>query len=919
MATRQVPPMSPNSTGSSQPFNVSTPEHWTFVAIRSRSDRLTVRDPVTAFRASDPIAGYQPLANGHDELVHTGGRVRDHWSALVAEYQALGASELSRRQGEIQRLLEQDGVTYNVAGDHARPVRPWMLDPIPFVLPSAEWSGIERGMLQRAELLNLVLADLYGERRLLRSGIVPPEMILSDPQFFRSCDGIRLPGDKQLVVFGNDIARSTDGGWLALGHRTQAPSGAAYALENRRVLSRVFPQVFRHAGVQRLAPFVQALRSALLAAAPVGVEDPSIVILSPGSLSETAFEHASMAAQLGYPLVQGSDFELRDGRIGLRTVDGWAPVHVILRRVDAGFCDPLALRSGSTLGIPGLVDACRAGGVSVVNTLGSGILENAGLAGLMSDVSKHLLGSDLLLDSVQSWWCGDPAGRSHVLANLGTLMVRPLSRVSLEHSIDTEQMSAAALDDLRRRIVTEPNQWVGQERLALGSAPVFGANGIEPRPTVLRLFAVAAGDSYVAMPGGLSRTASGEFNAPITNRAGASSKDIWILGSESQSQFESLPSNRDMQAYPPTRILPARAAEHLFWLGRYAERAEATVRLIRTITARCDEFLNTATGPGPASVTVVLEALTRITGTYPGFVGDDAAALFDDPTDELFALVVDERRPGSVAHAVRHMFDALDVVRDQLPVDTWLIVGSLQRGLERLERFDLLERRSGDRLSGDRDDAMTSVLSELLQGLLSLSGLAHESMVRDLGWQFMEAGRRIERAAQVATLVATTLSTQRSAPVESLVVESVLIAGESIITSRRRYRSRAFASTTIELLLADAGNPRSLRFQVDRIAESLALIGTDRPAGPMSAATRFAELTRLLGSTTFTNLADTDELGRRPGLESFVGSVRAQLTGISNAISAESFTRLHSQHSMGGPIDHRRPLGAPGSMPGGAL
>ncbi len=868
---------------------------------------------MTAPTTADPIAGYRPLDTGHDELMHADGGIRDHWSGLVAAYQTLGASELNRRQSEIQRLLEQDGVTYNVAGDHERPVRPWTLDPIPFVLPSAEWSGIERGMVQRAELLDLVLTDLYGDRRLLRSGIVPPEMILSDPQFFRSCDGIRLPGDKQLVVFGTDLARATDGSWLALGHRAQAPSGAAYALENRRVLSRVFPQMFRHTGVQRLAPFVLALRSALIAAAPVGVDDPSIVILSPGPLSETAFEHASIAAQLGYPLVQGSDFELRDGRIGLRTVGGWAPVHVILRRVDAGFCDPLALRAGSTLGIPGLVDACRAGSVSVVNTLGSGILENAGLAGLMSTLSRQLLGSDLLLESVPSWWCGDPAGRSHVLANLGTLVVRPLSRVSLEHSIDTERVSAAELDDLRRRIVAQPDQWVGQEWLAPGSAPVLRADGVEPRPTVLRSFAVADGDSYVAMPGGLGRTASGDSGAPITNRAGASSKDVWILGSESQSQFEFVSSDGDMPAHPPTGTLPARAAEHLFWLGRYAERAEATVRLIRTITARCDEFLNTATGPGPASVTVVLEALTRITGTYPGFVGDDAAALFDDPTGELFALVVDERRPGTVAHAVRHMFDALDVVRDQLSVDTWLVVGSLQRELERLER------RSDDRDSGDRDDAMTSVLSELLQGLLSLSGLANESMVRDLGWQFMEAGRRIERAIRVATLVGTTLGTQRSAPVESLVVESVLIAGESIITSRRRYRSRAFASTTIELLLADGGNPRSLQFQVDRIAESLAVIGTDRPAGPTSAATRLAELTQLVESTNFTQLADTDELGHRPGLESFVGTVRAQLASVSNAIAAESFTRLQSQHSMGGPIDHRRPLAASDSMLGSML
>ncbi len=868
---------------------------------------------MTDFPTTDLISDYGPLEDGHDEMMNGGGVIRTHWSGLIDSYRTLGAGELTRRHGEIQRLLEQDGVTYNVGGndnDDVRPDRPWTLDPLPFVLSNEEWSGIERGMIQRAELLDLVLTDLYGERRLLRSGIVPPEMILSDPQFLRACDRIEVPGDKQLVVFGVDIARAADGRWLALGHRAEAPSGAAYALENRRVLSRVFPNIFRQTGVQRLAPFVHALRVALLAAAPIGVDDPSIVILSPGSLSETAFEHASIAAQLGYPLVQGSDFELRQGRVGLRTVGGWVPVHVVLRRVDAGFCDPLALRGNSTLGIPGLVDACRAGTVSVVNTLGSGILENAGLASLMPALCKHLLGSDLLMDSVASWWCGEPVGRSHVLENLGTLVVRPLSRVSLQYSIDTARVSTDELNDLRRRIEAHPHQWVGQERLTPASTPVLQAGRVEPRPAVLRTFAVAGGGSYVALRGGLGRTASGAKDAPITNRTGASSKDIWILGSESQSQFEFWPSDHVVPTNAPTDALPARAAEHLFWLGRYAERAEATVRLIRTVTARCDEFVNTPTGPGPASLKVVLEALTRVTGTYPGFVGDDAAALFDDPTGELYSLVVDERRPGTVAHAVRHMFDALDVVRDQLSVDTWLVVGSLQRELERLDRPD-------DRDAGDPDEAMTSVLSEMLQGLLSLSGLANESMVRDLGWQFMEAGRRIERAMHVATLVGTTLGTQRSAPVESLVVESVLIAGESIITSRRRYRSQAFPSTTIELLLADAGNPRSLQFQVARLAESLALISSDRQATePAASATLLGELTRLLASTNFTQLDDVDEVGRRPALESFVGTVRAKLAAISNAIAAESFNRLHSQHTMVGPIDGRQSLGAPESAVG---
>lgn len=854
---------------------------------------------MTALPIVDPIAGYRPSVDGHDEMMDADGGIRDHWSGVTAAYRTLGTVELARRRAEIQMLLEQDGVTYNNPKEPNRQHRAWTLDPVPFIVPTDEWTVIERGMIQRAELLNLVLDDLYGERRLLRDGVLPPAMILSDPQFLRACDGIRLPGDKQLVVFAADLARGADGSWLTLGHRTQAPSGAAYALENRRVMSRVFPHLFRSAGVARLAPFIQAMRSTLLAAVPDGVDDPSIVILSPGSLSETAFEHASLAAQLGYPLVQGSDLQCRDGRVGLRTVGGWVPVHVILRRVDAGFCDPLELRSDSTLGIPGLTDACRGGTVGVVNTLGSGILENAGLSGLMGTLAKHLLGSDLVLDSVPSWWCGDPASRSHVLTHLGELIVRPLSRST--HSINTALASAAELGDLRRRILARPDQWVGQERLVPGSAPVLTDTGIGPRATVVRTFAVADGDTYVAMSGGLARAASGSRAGPITNLAGAESKDMWVLGTDATRVTLSRPEDFDPTHAPVIDALPARAAEYLFWLGRYAERAEATVRLIRTINARRDEFDQAPPGPGPASLAALLQALTRITGTYPGFVGDDAGALLDDPTDELFSLVVDEHRPGTVAHAIRHMFEAIDVVRDQLSIDTWLVVGSLQRELERLAHD------GGDTRAGD---TTASVLDALLPGLLSLAGLANESMVRDQGWQFMEAGRRIERALHVTVLVGSALNTEHSAPVESLIIESVLTAGESIITARRRYRSHVITSTTIDLLFCDRGNPRSLAFQLDRLGESLALLRST-PGATSPAVQLLDEVSQLAGGIDPLRLAHVDATGYRPDLDQFVSTVRTKLSMISKSIEAESFTRFRPQRAMVGPIDNVRLLEDP--------
>ncbi len=874
------------------------------------------REPVTALPISDPMAGYRPLTGGRDEMVNADGEIRDHWSGLATAYRALGVAELARRRDEIRTLLEQDGVTYNnptttQAGNPAehRQSSAWTLDPVPFIVPSSEWTVIERGMIQRAELLDLVLRDLYGERRLLRSGVVPAEMILSDPQFLRACDGIRLPGTKQLIVVGADLARSADGHWVTLGQRTQAPSGAAYALENRRVMSRVFAHLFRTTGVQRLTPFIESMRSALLGAAPENVDDPSIVILSPGSLSETAFEHASMAAQLGYPLVQGSDLQSRNGRVGLRTVGGWVPVDVIMRRVDAGFCDPLELRSGSTLGVPGLTEACRAGTVSVVNTLGSGVLENAGLGGLMNALAQHLLGTDLLLQSLPSWWCGDPASRSHVLAHLGDLVVRPLSRSTLEHSIDTSRATAAEIDELRRRISARPDQWVGQERIIPGSAPALTETGIAPRSTVLRTFAVAHGDSYLAMPGGLARAGSGDLEGPVTNQAGAESKDMWVIGSHSAHVIEFTPDESSPAQTTVVDALPARAAEHLFWLGRYAERAEATVRLIRTINARRDEFDGALPGPGPASLTILLEALTRITGTYPGFVGDDASTLLDDPTGEIVSLVVDDQRPGTIAHAIRHMFDAIDVVRDQLSIDTWLVVGSLQRELERLQNHTA---------NGDGEDATTSVLDALLHGLLSLAGLANESMVRDQGWQFMEAGRRIERALHVTMLVGSALGTEHSAPVERLIVESVLTAGESIITARRRYRSHAFTSTTIDLLFSDQGNPRSLAFQVDRLGECLAVLPTHRSVDTMSSAVRvFDEVGRLVDRIDPRRLAQVDDTGYRRDLDHFVSTVRAKLSMVSNAVEAESFAKFRPQHALAGTLNQTQPFDEPRVDPTG--
>jgi uncharacterized circularly permuted ATP-grasp superfamily protein/uncharacterized alpha-E superfamily protein len=834
-----------------------------------------------------------------DELVGLDGSIRAHWAPLTGGYRRLGTAELVRRRDEIRLQLEREGVTYNPSADAgtavAGPHRPWTLDPVPLLVAEHDWRDIERGVEQRAELLDAVLADLYGPRRLLRDGTVPPAMILSDPQYVRPWHGVSLPGPRQLVLAAIDLHRDSDGGWRSLGHRTQAPSGMAYALENRRVLARVFPGLFQASPVRRLAPFLRAYRAAIRAAAPRGVDSPTVVVLSPGARSETAFEHGAIATRLGYPLIEGSDLRFRDGRVWLETISDQVPVDVILRRVDALSCDPLELRPESTLGVPGLVDACRTGTVSVLNPLGAGVLENAGLLSILPRLASAVLGRDLALPSVESWWCGDRAGRSHVLANLDRLVVRPLSRASLVHSIDATRLTGPGRDDLRRRIEAEPDHWVGQVHIEPATAPVLVDGRLEPRPTVLRTFVVAQEGAYRVMPGGLARSAAADHDHPIANRLGAISKDTWVLGAEPATSGDVEPI-RIAGAAATLDATPARAAENLFWLGRYAERAEATVRLLRTVEQLRADTPVGSTGPDGLALQHLLETTTRVTGTWPGFVGDDGAPARADPTGELISLLVDQDRPGTVANAIEGMVAAIETARDRLSVDTWLVVGSLQRRIAVLDPAD-----------PDPEEAVRLLLDDLLHGLLSLSGLATESMVRDQGWHFMDAGRRLERALHVAALVGEALGRSRDRMTEGHLLESVARTTESIVTYRRRYRWEARTATLVELVVTDPGNPRSLRFQIDRLTDDLAHLRASRPTGdPPSATTLVLDGARRVQDAVAAELAAVAADGRREELVDLVTALRDLLTRASDAIADDYFTRHLPQRVVRAPIERPR-------------
>jgi len=835
---------------------------------------------------------YRPLPGLYDEMVDGEGAPRPHWEHLAGAFARLGVEELRRRQAEARRLLDQDGVIYNAYRESPTPGRRWLLDPLPAVISSREWEAIESGVIERAELLSLVLEDLYGPRQLLRRGVIPPEIVFGHPGFLRQCDGIRLPGAQQLFSYAADIGRDQDGRPVVIADHVQAPSGSGYALENRTVISRVLPSLYRDSHVHRLAPFFRALRAALQDVAPPGVDDPRIVVMTPGPWNETAFEHAVMATSLGYPLVEGRDLTVRGDRVWMRSVGQLEPVDVILRRVDGWFCDPLELRPDSQLGVPGLVEVARLGHVSVVNTLGSSVLESPALMAFLPRVGEHLLGAPPRLAGVATWWCGEEQGRRHVLEHLERLVLRRAARGAGPTAVRGWELSASELAEWRVRIERRPLGWVGQEPVALGSAPTLSEAGLQPRRSVLRAFAVARSGSYVVMPGGLTRVAPiGATAARISNQAGAIAKDTWVLASEPEPMTGFwLQTGPAVEGINPMSSIPSRAAENLWWLGRYAERAEAATRLLRAVQDRLADFEGSANAAGLESVRALLAALTLTTTTYPGFVGDGAEQRLEAPGAELLDLVVNDRRPGTLAHSVRSLRDAAYGVRDQLSRDTWLVIGPLERAISELH--------------GPVQDPhayVQAALQQVMQSLLALGGLGIESMVRDVGWRFMDAGRRLERAIQLVSLLRATVTDARGTAADSLVLESVLGAAESIITYRFRYRSHAQVETVLDLLLLDAGNPRSLAYQLDRLTEDLDVLPT-----PADVRLR-AEQRLVLEAYTALRVADPGSLvvsgadGRRPELDAFLARMQESLVRAGDAVDAAHFVHLLPTFSQLGP------------------
>ncbi|TDO97379.1 circularly permuted type 2 ATP-grasp protein [Marinomonas balearica] len=831
--------------------------------------------PMTPEQAS---LDFDPASSKHyDEAFDMNGFPRDHWQTIIESFNALGAEGVADRQQRARRILSDDGATYNLTSDPLSP-NVWGLDIVPYLIENDSWKALEQGMVQRSKLFDLIMKDLYGEQTLLKEGVIPSEIIFDHPGFLRACHGISVPHAQDILLHASDLVRDERGQYLIVGDRTQAPSGAGYAHENRVVLSRVMPRLFRTSRIKRLSHFFQTLRDTLMRIGKQISDKPRIVLLSEGANSKTYFEQAYLANYLGFPLVQGGDLTVRNGQVWMKSLNGLSPVDVIMRRINDDACDQAELKPNSLLGVPGLLEVARSGKVVIANPIGSGLLETPALMAFLPQISQFLLGEELSIATVKTYWCGTEENRLHVEANLSQLIIKPAMRVNGGDSYYGHTLDQEAKQALLDKIRLAPHRWVAQEYVSGAQLPVWADQGLKKRPSIMRMFTVADKDGFSVMPGGLSRVGSqGNERIVGNNISDTLSKDTWVLATDFESTLPAGMDSSSVQDIALQSNLPSRVIENLFWFGRYMERAEVSLRLMRT-------FFKQMNGVEPLpkeSRDILLKAISLQTGCLPGFVQGDSS-MFEEPNDELASLICDGARPGTIKSNLNAMLACGEQVKEMLSADTRIILNDLRAHIHQVDRA----------YANGLPELPEESLDNLVTSILALSGLNHESMLRGPDWMFQELGRRTERALQTAKLLKSTLTEPLASMQQSLVLESVLLSVEALISFRRRYRNRNRVAYGLDLLMADRTNPRSLIYQTEQLRKYL----EELPRNESSELGLSPEKRMIIKSLNDIQLADLEMLahvdeidGERSALSDFMTQLTEQLERFTSHISDKYF------------------------------
>jgi uncharacterized circularly permuted ATP-grasp superfamily protein/uncharacterized alpha-E superfamily protein len=820
-------------------------------------------------------------------MVDGKGGIRPHWRQVLGAFVALGENGIADRIVRLDEAFEEEGVSSLFPG--ALQAASWRCDPVPLPLPAAEFAVLERGLAQRARLLEAILRDIYGAQASLAEGLLPPALVFANPAFLRPCHtpsqpGAAVPRFPLLHQYAADLVRGPDGQWRVLADRTAAASGVAYARENRRVLGRVLPEAFRSVQLRPLRPFFDTWQDSLQRLASSDHANPAIAVLTPGPTHPGWFEHMYLSRELSCALVEGGDLTIRDGRLYVKTLRGLQPIDVLVRRVDGRLIDPLELEVQGGIGVTGLMDAIRQGTVRMLNDPGSGAVEAPALAAFLPQLALRLLGERLELASVPTMWLGHARARDLLEQEPARWLVRPATD-GQEQAILPGELPEAERAALLQAIADRPQDHAATAWMEPSHAPCGTPDGLEPRPIVLRLFLVFDGARWHTMPGGLAQVI--EDPRTLTGRLPRTgvSKDVWVLAEDGADIV-----GPAALAVPPLPIrraaaeLPSRIADNLFWFGRYMERLEDTARLVRSVLRRLSRV-----APSPRDATEL--------GTLAHCLHH--AGLLEQPTDPgvagtkpiAAALLAAVRDGGRIDRQLARVARLTETVRDRLTSDMYGMITRLER-----------EARAECAAVGTSLDRMDHAMNGVLRFAAAVAGLAAENMVRGGGWLFLDLGRRVERAQEICAELAQALD-QPPARIENG-LRLALELCDSAITYRNRYLTVLQPAPVLDLVLADPSNPRALAFQLAAMATMLAdVTGNDQDTlvlGIRSLRARTEALVQSLEAAPQTAL----QASRLPQL---LRAMEAEIAALADTVNRRYFTLLPHVQPLGVPEEDQPP------------
>lgn len=827
----------------------------------------------------------------YDEVLKPDMSINSNWKKLLNNFSEIGYKNLLAKQDEVNWLMEENGVTYNVYNDPNGMHRSWNLNIVPFIIHQNEWeSTIEKGLIQRAELLNLILKDIYGKRELIKNGILPQEVVFAHRGFLRQCDQIQYKASKTLQIYSADLARGPDGRMWVVNDRTQAPSGMGYALENRYALNRVLPNIFENINIKQPLSFFDDLKQMLIDAAPQNKSNPNIVILTPGPHNETYFEHTYLASFLGYPLVMGSDLVVRNGKLYLKTLKKLKQVDVILRRVDDAFMDPLELREDSYLGVAGLLEVVREQQVAIVNPIGSGILENSGLVPFMNAICKYYFKEDLILPQIASWWCGQKKECDYVLNHLKDLVVKRIDRSNREKIYFCEFLDEAALKKLKTEILLAPYQFVAQEKISFSTAPNFVDGNLEPRKVSCRTFAIAKKDSYSVMSGGLVRVAAEREELFVSNQRGGISKDFWVVSDRTENPLRdySWDSSSNNSA-SDINDLSSNTAENLYWSGRYLGRSLVTARYLRVVLNKMNQEHYNSNKTDSKSLHILYQSITNITSTFPGFIGKGSEELLKNPLNEIISLILDTDRLGSLAQTMNSFNNSYYSLRSLWSKDMWRVFDGIKkqwRIFKKAEDFSIPK--------------LTKFLDRIITRLIAFMALIEESIMVNQGLLLYFIGLQTEQATMHVEKCRALLVVNYDKQVQYGILEAFLNSNESLNIYRYSYRSYLSLENVLKLVVLDENYAKSLAYQIKRIEKDVNRLpyseGEDTVAACKEKIQKAHAMINSFNVETLINLNEDEAL--RQNLDDALAEISDLLHQTAMEVSNTYFNHAYTQHQL---------------------